>query len=262
MMQSSAARSRQEGFSLIEMMVTMLIALVVLGAMVMNFTRQHSEYKYQMKRVDAVQDLEFSMKFIAEDLRGALWSDPTVAAVTVDPNPEETNGFAGTAASTDFTFWVWDKASGGNADTVLTKRQYQWDSANKLLKYDRLIATKDLTGTDTASSVSLQDILPNVTFFKVFLDGTASATSRAGFSNIPAALPLKTLPDAEGNPVTVSGYTILIEVAVDAGYQEGSFLDVTGTDVRTTTDKRKRVWRYVQVYPMSLMAMGMMLVGV
>lgn len=251
--------SREQGFTLIELLVTMLIALVILAGLVANFTEQSREYKYQMKRLDAVQDLEFVIKYMAEDLRSALWSDPSVAAATVDPNPVETNSFAGTAATTDLTFWVWDNAvSGTDANTELAERQYHWDSANKVLQYDRIITTKSVTGVDTAQAVSLSDMLPNVTFFKVFKDDT---TSRAGFSDIPTALPDKTLSDAEGNPVTVPGYTILIEVAVDAGYKEGSFLDVKGVDVRTTTDKRKRVWRYVQVYPMSLMAMGMLLMG-
>jgi len=235
----------ERGFTLVELLVTTVIALIVLGGLLMAFQSQYGEYKYQNKRVDAAQDVEFTMSFIADDLRGALHSSGIVAG------PAETNAFAGTAASSILTFWVWDTAEAGlNATTMLAKRKYSYDSVRQELGYDRAIATQDTASVATAlaDTSANNDILRNVTFFKVFMDGV---TPRGGFAGIPNALSSWNVNDGNDIPVSVPAYTILIEVAVDAGYKKGSFKDVKGVDVRTTADKRKRMWRYIQVHPKS-----------
>lgn len=236
-----------EGFTLVELLVTMVIALIILAGLVASFTSQYTEYKYQNKRMDAVQDLEFAIRFIANDLRYALVKAPV--GVT-DPNPAENASFAGTGATTSLTFWVWDAAATDgtctvDANTKRAKRKYVWNSASKSLRYDRMVDTNptptpacgDNTGTATG------EILPNVTFFKVFKDDVSTA-SRASFANIPAPLQALTIKDSGGNDVAVPGYTILVEIEVPAGYKQGVFQDARGN--ATTT---KRVWRYVQVHP-------------
>lgn len=214
--------SQEKGFTLIEMMVTMLIAMVVLGGLMLNFTQQNSEYKYQGKRIDAVQDLEFAIKFVAEDVRSALMSGTTTVIIT--PTPPSL------LVTTNVDFYVWDETFSVTADKR-AHRQYTYSAANKSLSYDRELTT-----------ASPGEVLPHVTFFKVFDD---AVDARTGFTGIPSAQPSINLLDPA---VTgVSGYTILIEVEVDAGYKNGSFVDVRGNNVGITG--HKRIWRYIQVYP-------------
>ncbi|MES0371421.1 MAG: prepilin-type N-terminal cleavage/methylation domain-containing protein [Mariprofundaceae bacterium] len=225
----------ESGFTLIEVMVVMVISLVILGGLLLNFTQQYSEYNYQSKRMNTVQNLEFSMRFMAEDLRAGLIS----LSGAPTGNPAENNAFAGTAATTGLTFWVWDESNG----ITSSRAQRKYLLSGSSLRYD-----PEASGADDTASVS-NTVLTDITFFKVFLDGT---TSRTGFSGIPAALGTLIVNDPSGTPQAVNGYTILIEMAVDAGYKGGSFLDVNSVDVRTTADQRKRVWRYIQVYPMTV----------
>lgn len=222
-------RQQEKGFSLIEVLVTMVIALVLLGGLVLNFTQQNTEYKYQNKRIDAVQDMEFAIKFIAEDLRGALSGASGTPAITSAAGADP--------YTTALVFHVWSQDEYISATTYRAVRQYNYDGAT--LSYDR----ENTTGEAST------ELLSNVTFFKVFVDGT---TARGNFSSsgIPAALPTRTLK----SPLDVAvanqpGYTILIEMAVDAGYKRGSFVDVKGNDVGIAG--KKRVSRYFQVYPMN-----------
>lgn len=223
---------QEKGFSLIEMLVTMVIALVILGGLLLNFTQQNSEYKYQNKRIDAVQDMEFAIKFIAEDLRAALISAGTMPAITPGAGADPF-----TAA---LVFQVWSQDEFFSAATFRAVRQYDYDGAD-ILSYDR----------ENSTGVASTELLSNVTFFKIFVDGT---TARGAFtaSGIPAALPTRSLINSSNATISgIAGYTILIEMAVDTGYKQGSFLNVKGVDVRTTADRRKRIWRYIQIYPMS-----------
>lgn len=235
---------RESGFTLVELLVSTVIALIILAGLIMNFSSQSNEYSYQNRRIDAVQDMEFAIKFIAEDLRSALVSASTPILVTNDAQ-----GY-----TTDLKFRVWDQdldSWGKSSDTVTTKkniaqaenyralRHYTYDPASQNLSYDRN-AVNVPNGGDNPSS-----ILPNVTYFRVFEDTPGIVP--AGFLNAPAGLPKRLVNDPDGNGVQISGYTILVEIAVQAGYKEGRLQDVRGN---VTTDKR--VWRYVQVHPMSV----------
>ncbi len=232
------------GFTLIEMLVTMLIAMVVLAAVLLSFTQQNSEYNYQNKRIDAFQDEEFAIKFIMEDIASSLYrqvagTDSIVIANTNMNGP-------GTDSYTAGVGWqVWDATSAALNHRVTRCYLFRGGS----IRLDR-----DFAGTcdETTSLTSFAPILDNVTFFRVFQD-TAGVTPTLGVdtpSGVPPGLPSKSMLDSNGTLVTsIPGYTILIEMAVDAGYKNGSFQDVMGVDVRTTADKRKRIWRYVQVYP-------------
>jgi len=236
---------RSAGFSLVELLVTIVIAMVILGGLLLSFSSQNTEYKYQNKRIDAVQDLEFSIRFIASDLRNSLFSAST--------QPAENAAFAGGAATTLLTFWVWapgesDGVGAVDATTQRAQRKYVWSAANTSLRYDRMVSTNVAgavvaRGDNTATASG--ELLPHVTFFKVFRDDTDIA-SRALFANIPAPMQPLTVLDSGGNSVAIPSYTILIEVEVDAGYKKGVLQDVRGN---TTTTKR--IWRYVQVYPQS-----------
>jgi len=270
------------GLTLVELLVSTVIALIVLAGLLVSFQSQYGEYKYQNKRVDAAQDMEFALSFIAADLQAALVRG---AVGVTDPNPVENNNFTGAAATSSLTFWVWDTAEAAAdlySEVVQRKYQYVYNATEgrMILGYDRAIATKDPGGTintagfaDTSSWLS-NEVMPNVTFFKVFKDDIGLKAGKN--ERDPLVYPLKNFPDMPeplaprviapagmgdlGNPpatFTVPSYTILIEVAVDAGYKNGSFFNVKGDDVRIVNnvqgkiDKRKRLWRYVQVQPRS-----------
>lgn len=237
MMAHQADRQGECGFTLIELLVTTVIALVILAGLLLNFAQQNTEFNYQNKRVDAVQDLELAIKFISEDLRAALMRNPTPnnwthSSTWTDPYPAENNNFSGTGGTGSITFWVWDPdtVAGGNR-----RAQRRYDLVGTSLRLDRDYSTP-----------SMQEILPNVTFFKIFRDDI-SVGSRASFIGIPDPLPSRIVTDPDNNPVSVPGYTILVEIEVEAGYKGGVKQDVMGN--ATTT---KRVWRYVQVHPMAV----------
>lgn len=275
-MNSGEHVKRESGFTLVEVMITMVIALVILGGLLLSFMGQYGEYKYQNKRTDAVQDLEFALRFVADDLRTGMWSssgdaNATVAFTAVSGTlpPGVTADATGT-----FTLWAWDAgATGVNGDSARAQRKFVFDFDTETLRYDRIIATI-VDGAYSALADGPDTVLENVTFFKVFEDGV---TSRVGYADIPAALgPLNLgLLNEEGSEVAshngtsigevsvrrsdtgganVPAYTVLIEVAVDAGYNKGSFINVKGVDVKTFENPaRKRIWRYIQVHPRVVM---------
>ena len=275
-LQYTRVKAEEAGFTLIELLVSTVIALVILGGLLLSFQSQYSEYKYQNKRVDAAQDLEFVMNFIAEDLQQALVVDPYGVPATDTPSnpptdydPVENNGFAGTAATTSLTFWVWDPVEAVDPNTKVVLRKYAYDPATENLGYDRMIGSRDVYGNvvaqaDTSAS---NDILRNVTFFKVFKDDLtpravfqAVGASKTVNGGIPDPMAIRTLarynPADPPNPTNVSvpSYTVLVEVAVDAGYKTGSFIDVLGNDQSPGVgDGRKRIWRYIQVQPRTTM---------
>jgi len=233
---SQSKLKKQQGFTLVEVMISIVVAMVVLAGLMLTFTNQSNQYQYQNKRIDASQDLEFAIKFVARDLRSALVGLTAVAvngaAVAAPSSIVITSAGAAPFATTTLIFEAWDGASA--AATGRVTRYYSY--AGNSLAYDRDVST---------SSPSAAEVLPNVTLFKVFDD---SVTSRAGYAGIPAAQPNILIPDPANpsTPLSVPGYTILIEVEVSAGYKGGGMVNVIG--VPTTT---KRIWRYAQVYPMA-----------
>ncbi|MDX8387220.1 MAG: prepilin-type N-terminal cleavage/methylation domain-containing protein [Ghiorsea sp.] len=222
---------KQRGFTLVEVMISIVVAMTILAGLMTTFTSQSSKYQYQNKRIDAVQDLEFGIKFMEDDLRSALIGDETVDIL---PLPGVDN------YSTDvFNFTVWDSSCTGcpsDADSGRTYRAYKYDGVARSLTLDR-----------ETSTVSDEELLPNVTFFKVFDDSVTVLTSeRSGvYTDMPDRLEQVTINGT--TPVPTNGYTILIEIEVDVGYKGGNMFDVRGTP--TTT---KRVWRYSQVYPLAV----------
>lgn len=229
-------RAREAGFTLIELMVALVIALVIMAGLFVNFSAQNTEYNYQNRRIDVVQDMEFTIKHVADDLRAALIS------VTGAPtgNPVENAAFAGTAPTTRLDFWVWDETSG----VVNDRAQRAYALVGDSLRYDREASVVDNTGSADS------EILDGVTFFKIFRDDT-DIGSRAAFADIPPPMASLTLNDPDGIPFVVPGYTILIEVAVPAGYKQGVMRDVRGNSTANAPNN-KRVWRYMQIYPMTV----------
>ncbi len=247
--QPFVARRDEAGFTLVELMVAMLIALVIMAGLYVSFSKQSTEYSYQNRRIDAVQDLEFAIKFISDDLRAALVvGGVSSVAITDDA----------TGRTTNLQMTVWDQnvaswaapPNDGPTNNFRAVRRYVLavdpnNAAQFVLRYERNLNDGNNIPVET---------LPNVTFFKVFVDGVTPRVVPAGNPNagnpypgIPAPLPVTSLQDSGGLPVNnISGYTILVEIAVQAGYNQGLMQDVLGNP---TTNKR--VWRYIQAYPQS-----------
>jgi len=227
-------RVEEKGFSLIEVLVTMVIAMVVLGGLLLTFTQQNTEYKYQNKRIDAVQDLEFGIKFIAEDLRSAL-----IDQNGVNPLISWTDDIGTDPYTAVLNFTVWDNATAGVPANRRALRRYAYDGTGTL-SYDR----------HSGGGSALAPMLSNVTFFKIFADNDPGTFPRGNFLDIPGLLPSRSVIGPNASVVNMPGLTVLIEIAVDAGYKEGSFKNVLGVDVGVAG--KKRVWRYIQVHPMSV----------
>jgi len=233
----------QQGFTLVELLITMLVATVVLGGLILSFSQQSSEYNYQNKRMDSSQDLEFGINFIVADIRNSLRSqgaDGLANVATVD-------GLGTTPATVALSFRVWD--ANNSANNYRSRRCYLY--RNDTIYFKRAYSVAN--ACDGAASLSgFSPILEDVTFFKVFTDtgGALPSLGGAAPSGAPAGLSPMTGRDSQNTVVSgIPGYTVLIEMGVAAGYKKGSFLDVTGVDVRTTSNKRKRIWRYAQGYP-------------
>jgi len=228
----------QQGFTLIEVMFSIVIGMIVLGGLLLGFLNQSNEYQYQDKRIDSVQDLEFGLRFIEEDFRGALAGAPAISII---------DAVGGDPYTSSFGFYTWDTSCtscptlaslAGGTGTGQVKRKYQYDFIQKSLSYDRY-----------ADTGVVAEILPNVTFFKVFDDYSAAfdtTAERGGvYTGMPDPLPQISISGPSG-AVTTSGYTFLIEMEVGRDYKGGSLVDVRGNIVTT-----KRIWRYTQVYPLT-----------
>jgi len=240
----------QAGFTLIEVMITMVIAMTILAGLVLNFISQSAQYSFQDKRVDAAQDLEFTLRFMADDLQNilVLTSDLTTASyITSDAAGTRIASFDGNgiSPSTYLRFNVWDSSIAID-NTKRVERFYSYNSPE--LKYDRENSTSSAQAILGEPSNNLKGL--SVTHFRIFQDNlstrpTYNGTANSGYKDLPPPLPLRTLYDATGSAFDMPGITILIEVEIDALYA-GSMSDVLGNSV---SSGKRRLWRYIQVYP-------------
>ncbi|RME33605.1 MAG: prepilin-type N-terminal cleavage/methylation domain-containing protein [Deltaproteobacteria bacterium] len=224
--------SLHEGFTLVEVLISMVIALVVLGGLLATFQGQYGHYKYQHQQSDAVQDMEAVLRVIGDDLKGALVIGGT-PQVTITPDPYTSPS----AATTDLKTLVWEPnpsfwgAVDPYTQNYRAERHYVYDPVAKSLRLDR--NTRD--GGDSPT-----EILSNVTWFQVW-----QGDPYAGLVDAPPADPYgAVLFDEKGNHVTVPQYTVLIEMEVPVGYKGGKKVDVFGNATALPM-----VHRYLQVYP-------------
>ena len=217
----SPSQSRKEdGFTLIEVMITLVVALVILSGLMLNFSSQNKEYRYQNDRIDTVQDMEFLLKFMAEDLRSALISKDFYADPYANPPATPAVNIINAGLPTDtgkmttsLSFTVWDADASGVGTDKRANRVYTYNGAS--LKYGR-------NGIAT-------EIMADVAFFKVFDDSKLTPEhSRAGIG-LPQPLPNRTLK-YKNSSVDIPGYTILMQATVGRGV----------------------VTRYIQVHPLTL----------
>jgi type II secretory pathway pseudopilin PulG len=244
-MKNPDMNNKSAGFTLVEVMVTLVIAMVILGGLLANFMSQSSQYKFQDKRVDASQDLEFAIRYIANDLQSALVS-PSAIEIGGAVSREITGLSGGSTASSFLSFVVWDEAN-GTAPDFQVRRCYRFDAG--MVKYDVDAATC-VAGTVINNSGAIVGEVGSglrglkVTHFRVFQDGLNDA-DRANYTSIPAALPTKIFRNFNNDQFDMPAFTVLLEVEIDAVIK-GSVTDVLGNAV---TKGKRRIWRYIQVYP-------------
>ena len=243
-------QANERGFTLIELMITLVIAMVILGGLLLNFTSQSTQYKYQNRRGDAVQDLEFTLRFIARDIQSSLISASSLEATGAGVASVKFDGSA-SSPSTWLSMNVWDNAATA-ANNFQAVRCYRYragtGTASTLWKlyFNRdnaaCSATIALTGFDPVLGESTG---MRVTQFRIFRDG-AAGDGRANYTDVPPALPSKVVSDVQGNVVNVPAFTVLLEIEIDAA-NKGSAVDVLGAVL--PVGSKRRIWRYVQVYP-------------
>jgi len=244
---------RSSGFSLIEVMITLLIASVLMAGLFSEFVSQSKQYRYQDKLLETSQDLEFAIRFIADDLQSAL----------VLPTAKELGGTgvraieglsSGTSPSTFLTFEVWDEDRGSDPDFQV-RRCYRFEKG--MIKLDMNVASctsatvisdsAAILGEDVIKTRGLESIRGmQVTNFRVFQDGLAADdASRSNYFSIPAPLPAKVYRNFNNDEFDMPAFTILIELEVDSVSKEPR-IDVLGNPV---VNNKNRIWRYMQVYP-------------
>ncbi len=257
------------GFTLVELMVTLVISSLMLSSLFSLYFTYQKHSANNAARIDAVQELDLILKFVAQDLRNSIYS---VANGDAKAGYSENNNFIGSSATTQLDFWSWAPLDALSADGRVKRR---YDISAGTLRYDR-----------EASAGNMSQILQNVTFFKVFRDDIDVA-SRSNFTDIPAPLPplnrnqmvdrgvesfsfdgsyteyngnspylspttantalIGKIKVFQPNPTTmVPSFTLLIEIAIDDKNQTVSSKDVLGNSVPLGS---KRVWRYLQLYP-------------
>jgi len=213
----------EKGFSLIELMVSLVMAAVIYASVTVTFIENKSEMHHLTERAAAVSQLNSGLLQIQRIVRSSL-SDPWGIAGTTP--------VVNSAAATDDIYIDAYDSSINNISPYLVERHIEYDSVNKtiFLYMDGLNRKRKL--------------IENVEFFKVFDD---TITPRAGYTGIPNALPAanKTLPD--GTASVVNGYTVLVEIYIDIlGKKESENLNSRGVAV---PNKKQAIWRYVQIYP-------------
>lgn len=250
---------RMRGFTLVELLVTMVIALVVLGGLVMAFQSQYGHYKYQHRKADAVQDMDAVLRLLRQDLEGAL-VEAGRSSVSIAPDPYANP----TLATTDLYATVWEPdlgfwGTGTNAVKSARRasydfraqRHWQYVAASESLKLDR--NTRD--GSDSPI-----EALADVTWFQVFpshapggVDPYVDAAGQFSGTGIADLPPMdvygQRLRDSSGSEKAVAQYTVLIEMKVPVGYKGGRKVDVHGNPT-----PEPRVHRYVQVHPVAAVA--------
>ena len=231
-------RTSQQGFTLVEMLVAMLVALVIMAGLVTTFVHQHRIMNYWNRRSDAVDDMAFSVRYIGDDLRSSLYSlgrDPSANVKIVN----DTNG--NTVA---MSFKAWDRNGTGNRRVMICY----------LYRGQSIYVNRNATSCSTSTSMTgFSLVMANVTLFRAWKDITGQKPKIGSVTptDAPAGLPAGKGHDPQGGVVAgIPSYTVLVEVAVDdRRTRHGSRVDVLGRNVDNLADSRPRAWRYVQARP-------------
>ncbi len=286
----------EQGFTIVEILIAMALAMGLLASIFLLFNSQSSVYKNQDQRVIASQDAEFIALFLAADLRSAIESpagSTNANATNVTITDTAINGIN---VTTSLTFDVWagtNPEAGTDPQLYRERRRYrlvqsgagpgtcnaimpQYTGIDYCLRYDRQILAPAADSTNGARS----EILPGITMFRVLRDNPGNAAAdavRALYPDMPPPRPpLSTgglgeparqldeftlngaLFQVHGSAVgaatdAVPSYTILLEVAVESATLNAQIFDAMGRNVSALeSPPRKRIIRYIQVYPRSM----------
>lgn len=250
--QGSAIPSSPRGFTVIEILISLLIASIIMTALFLSFGSQSKQFKYENKRVDAAQQLEFALRRIAMEMQNALMfssglelSGAGVASVAIT---NHVSGFTEALA-----FQVWDPGKGYAQERG--RRCIVFDAG--MIKYDRdepSVCSPTLAYTQNTAilgEVGSGIDGMRVTHFRVFNDGIVSP-DRANYTGIPMPLTNKVIRDMSNIAYDVPAFTIAIEIEVDkrgATSIENSGTFNTNILGQAVGNGKQRLWRYIQVSP-------------
>ncbi len=135
-------KNKQSGFTLIELMVTMVVSGILLAAMVMAFTAQSRTYNTQEEVTTLQEDLRAALSLMSSEIRMATYN-PTYGA----------NVGITTATADEFRFAMDLNGDGNTGDT---------DDPNEDIRYG--INSNGSLGRDTSgdSLTGLQPIAENI----------------------------------------------------------------------------------------------------
>lgn len=98
----------QKGFTLVELMITLVISLFVMGAIYTSYTAYQRQYLNQTEIVETQQDIRSVMEFLMADIRMAGYNPPNMsnasivfASATSITFTKDTTNTAGTASEGD-----------------------------------------------------------------------------------------------------------------------------------------------------------------
>ncbi|RME04658.1 MAG: type II secretion system protein [Bacteroidetes bacterium] len=225
------------GFTLVELLVTLVIAMVILGGLLLSFQNQYGHYAYQSKKVDAIQDMDAVLRMVRDDLRGAIDSAP-LNGVAIGQSGQLDNPYVlagGSGETSLLASVVWDPADPNKDIYSRAVRVWKYDMANKRLEYDR----------NALGSLSYKPALEGVTWFQV---GDPYAWP-VGVPALPVSAYTQTIFDAKGGTHDVYAYAVQMEMEVPVGYRGGVKTDVFGNPT-----SMPRVRRHIIVYPESAVA--------
>jgi len=253
-MQPRIASEAMRGITLVELLVTMVIALVVLGGLVLAFQSQYGSYKYQQRRADAVQDIESVFALLKDDLDGALIEGAN-APVDIYTDPA-------TGATTDAYLRIWEpdlrfwaSAAQRDANAYRAERHWQFDPKAQSLRLDR--NTRD--GSDRPT-----EVLSDVTYFRIWRIDCSfdpkgvcqpnqpqpSCANGQPFVGAPALIPAGSIYNARGDLVQGAPvYAALVEVKVPVGFKGAAKKDHCGQPT-----PEPRVVRYLVGAPQTAVA--------
>ena len=145
---------RENGFTVLELIITLAVSLVVLGAVVSTFVIQNKHYHEQDQVVDMQENARGGMQMMVNDLMMAGYNPAAIASVGI---------VSADSSSIQFTA---DLNGDGDVDDTNENVTYAYDDTNDQL-------TRKSTAADTATPLS--ENIDSLTF--TYYDNSGAVTS-------------------------------------------------------------------------------------
>lgn len=182
--------TERKGFTIIEMIVAMAMAMIVLAAVVTLFSTTNQSYVRQDKMVSAEQNVRSAMEVMSHEIRMAgyiplayLPGEPNAINTDVNGEPWSDGNIEQLeeATATSLTF-VSDLNSDDIPETVrytitgttMTRQQWQWNAGSN--RWDELAGT-------SAGAVTLAEDISSIAFLYTFENGSTGIPSDTDASN-------------------------------------------------------------------------------